>query len=385
MAGHSTSPLTDFMFYKADNSNIPLNGTFEVTPQCNFSCRMCYVRKTAAEVRDSKRPMMTLDQWLQLAKEACDAGMLYLLLTGGEPTIWPDFWKLYEELIQMGLLISINTNGSRLNDQAMETLVKFPPRRVNVTLYGAENSTYEKLCGVENMFTVVDHAVRQLQSAGIQVKLNCSLTPFNVCDLEKMIAYAKEQKLILDIASYMFPPIRRDGSMIGRNDRFTPEESAFYRLKAYRLQYGETQYKSFLKKIREGSIPSPGLEEGCIDPVDGKIRCRAGKSSFWVTWDGWISPCGMMAEPQVESRDRSFSAAWNELTEISRNIMLSGVCSTCSNLQLCHSCAAMAQTETGTFSGIPVYLCETVNEMKRLAEETLCEDDTISKTKQFFA
>ena len=371
MTEYITSPLTDYMFYKADNAGIPLSGTFELTPLCNFSCRMCYVRKTVEEVRNSKRSVMTLNQWLNLAKEACDAGMLYLLLTGGEPTAWPDFWKLYEELIHMGLLVSINTNGSLLNDEAIQKLVKLPPRRVNLTLYGAGDSTYENLCQVKNMFSKVDSSIRRLQDAGIQVKLNCSLTPYNADDLEKIVAYAQERGLILDIATYMFPPLRRDESQVGMNDRFTPEQAASYRLKAYKLQYGEEKYISFLKNIQKGSVAPPGLEEGCIDPVDGKIRCRAGKSSFWVTWDGWITPCGMMTEPKIELKGRSFEKAWQEVMDKSHRIELSGVCEKCPNMQLCHSCAAMAQTETGTFSGIPFYLCETVKEMKRLANEQL--------------
>lgn len=371
MTEYITSPLTDYIFYKADNAGIPLSGTFELTPLCNFSCRMCYVRKTAKEVRDSKRPMMTLDQWLTLAEEACDAGMLYLLLTGGEPTAWPDFWKLYEELIHMGLLVSINTNGSKLDDAAIQKLIQLPPRRVNLTLYGADDSTYENLCQVKNMFSKVDHSIHELLDAGIQVKLNCSLTPFNADDLEKLVAYAQERGLILDIATYMFPPLRRDESMVGSNERFTPEQAARYRLKAYQLQYGEEKYISFLRSIQNGSVAPPGLEEGCVDPVDGKIRCRAGKSSFWVTWDGWMTPCGMMTDPKMEIQDRSFRDVWQEVMEASHRIELSGVCGKCPNMQLCHACAAMAQTETGRFSGIPSYLCETVKEMKQLAEEQL--------------
>lgn len=359
------------MFYKAGKSKIPLSGTFELTPVCNFSCRMCYVRKTAVEVRNSKRPMMTLKQWLILAQEACDAGMLYLLLTGGEPTIWPDFWKLYEELIHMGLIVSINTNGSLLDRQAIQRLIEMPPRRINITLYGGSDAAYERLCGVKNMFSVVDHCIGELVNAGINVKLNCSLTPFNVSDLESMVAYAQERGLILDIASYMFPPVRREMTMIGQNERFTPEQSAEYRLKAYRLQYGEEKYNRFLEEILKDNTLPPELEEGCVDPIDGRIRCRAGKSSFWVTWDGSLTPCGMMSEPKIEFQQHSFMRAWNELIAISNNIRLSGVCSRCSNLKLCHSCATMAQTETGLFSGIPTYLCETVKEMKRLARVQL--------------
>ena len=359
------------MFYKAEKSGIPLSGTFELTPVCNFSCRMCYVRKTAEEVRNSSRPMRTLEQWLALAREARDAGMLYLLLTGGEPTIWPGFWELYKELMQMGLVVSINTNGSMLDEKAVEQLSEYPPRRVNITLYGACDRTYEELCGVKGMFSKVDNSITRLKEAGIQVKLNCSLTPWNAGDLEAMAAYAKSRSLILDIATYMFPPLRRDSSMVGQNERFTPAEAAFYRLRSYKLQYDEEKYRDILQKIQKESVPPPGFSADCEDPMDGRIRCRAGKASFWATWDGWLSLCGMMPQPRVDLMDRTFTEAWIELQNRCEQIRVSGICKRCPDSQFCHACAAMAQTETGNTAGIPVYLCETAAEMRRLAEQEL--------------
>lgn len=367
----SSIPLTDFVFHKASQRRIPLSGTFELTPMCNFSCRMCYVRKTAVEVKANSRSMITLDQWMRIAQEAYDAGTLYLLLTGGEPTLWPEFWILYEKLVQMGFLVSINTNGSMLDEKAIARLKSLPPRRINITLYGASDDTYRRLCGVDNVFSKISKAIMTLKDVGIQVKLNCSLTPYNVCDLEKMITYAEERELILNIASYMFPPIRRDSSMIGMNERFTPEESAFYRMKAYHLQNDDKQYQDFLQNILKGNVWPPGLDESCIDPVDGQIRCRAGKASYWITWDGWMTPCGMMNNPKIEAVEQSFLKAWESLTKVSDNIALSGICGKCPNLNICHSCAAMAQTETGSFSGIPQYLCKTVQEMKKIAEKEI--------------
>lgn len=85
------APLTEKLYQKAEKNKIPLHGTFELSPICNFSCRMCYVRKTAKEIAASGRKMMTLEQWIHLGQKARDAGMLYLLLTGGEPLLWPDF------------------------------------------------------------------------------------------------------------------------------------------------------------------------------------------------------------------------------------------------------------------------------------------------------
>lgn len=365
------APLTQFLFHKATQGKIPLSGTFELTPLCNFSCRMCYIRQTARQVAGHPRPMLTLDRWLELAEEARQAGMLYLLLTGGEPFLWPDFWLLYDRLIEMGFLVSINSNGSCIDGAAMEKLRRHPPTRINITLYGASDETYEDLCGVSGMFSRVDEAITGLKEAGIQVKLNCSLTPCNAGDLEAMNRYAEEKGLILEVNTYMFPPLRRDPSQVGENQRFTPQEAARYHLKRYRIQYGEERYRKFLTDIAAGLAPPPGLDESCVDPQDGRILCRAGKAAFWVTWDGYLTPCGMMPEPKADLTGRTFGECWKRLVEESEALALSGVCTQCENRDICHSCAAMAMAETGDAAGIPKYLCEMALAMKTQAQAQL--------------
>lgn len=374
--GKKTVTLTDFMLHKASAAKIPLSGTFELSPVCNFSCRMCYVRRTPEEVQGHPREIMTLEQWLKIAEDAYEAGMLYLLLTGGEPLLWPGFWTLYEKLVQMGFLVSINTNGSLLDQNALERLKNLPPKRVNITLYGASDETYEKLCNVRGMFSKVDQAIMSLKDAGIPVKLNCSLTPVNAADLEEMVRYAKERELVLQIAAYMFPPIRRNPEVTGINERFTPEESARYRLKAFYLQNGEERYQEYLRDLLEGSVPPPGLDESCVDPLDGKIRCRAGNASFWITWDGQLIPCGMVTEPQIDLYKTDFTTAWKQLASDCSRLTLSGICSKCHNMEICSACAAMAMAETGTVSGIPLYLCRTVDAMKAIAEKELSKKNS---------
>lgn len=301
--------LTQYLFDRASRTLTPLSGTFELSPVCNLACKMCYVRKTPAEVAASPRPPVGLIQWLSIAEQARDAGMLYLLLTGGEPFLWQDFWPLYERLSTMGFLISINSNGTLLDEARVARLAEHPPTRINITLYGAGNETYEALCGRSGMFDRVDRAITLLRQAGILVKLNCSLTPHNACDLERIVSYAAERDLILEVNTYMFPPLRRDPAMIGRNDRFTPAETAHYHMERYRLQRGEEDFTRFLQNILRGIAPPPGLDEDCVDPVDGTISCRAGNASFWVTWDGWLTPCGMMPKPRIELKGKPFREA----------------------------------------------------------------------------
>ena len=87
-----------------------------------------------------------------------------------------------------------------------------------------------------------------------------------------------------------------------------------------------------------------------------------------------MSLCGMMPEPRADLLKGTFAEAWKELRDACDQIRVSGVCKRCPNSQICHACAAMAQTETGSTAGIPAYLCETAAEMRRLAEEELAEE-----------
>ena len=365
------SARTHALMNKASAGRIPISGTFELTPMCNFACKMCYVRKTAAEVRAHDRPMVTYDQWMEIARQARDEGLLYLLITGGEPFIWPDFWKLYEQLIHMGFLISLNSNGSLIDEEAIRRLRELPPIRINITLYGASDETYEALCGAKNVFSKVDRAITGLMEAGIQVKLNCSLTPHNAHDLEKIVSYAKSKNLILQVSTYMFPPLRRDSSMVGINERFTPREMAYYQMRQFYLQQGGEVYREYLRRIVEGDTVPLGLDESCVDPMDGKIRCRAGNASFWITWDGWMTPCGMMTGPKAELIGRTFREAWKDTVAACDAMFLSSTCEKCPTRQMCHSCAAAAMAETGSVSQIPRYMCQMVQEMQKIAAEQL--------------
>lgn len=370
-------PLTDYLYAKASRMKIPLSGTFELSPVCNFACRMCYVRKTAKEVRESPRGILTLDDWRRLAREAHEAGMLYLLLTGGEPLLWPDFWTLYDELIDMGFLISINTNGSLIDEKAIARFQKKPPQRINITLYGATDETYKRLCGIDGVHRNVDAAIRGLKNAGLTVKLNCSLTPDNAEDMDRIVDYAIEHDLELSLTTYMFPPVRRDPSKIGINERFTSEESSEYMMRCFRRYRGEERYRGYVKSVLNGKTEPLGLDIDCVDPVDGRIRCRAGSASFWVTWDGYLLPCGMMPEPKVDLKEQSFSDVWKKLTEMTSAIKLSGLCDKCPSREICHPCAAIAYAETGQFSGVPTYRCHAVQHICKIGLDFQNQDTKV--------
>lgn len=352
-----TEPRIVRHLYKISAKNhIPVSGTFELTPMCNMKCEMCYVRMSREDIEKSGGRFRKKEEWIKLAKDAKEKGMLFLLLTGGEPFLYPEFKELYQELSSMGFVLSINTNATMINEKTVEYLKKNPPFRVNITLYGASNQTYARLCHNPEGYTQTTKAIKLLKQAGISVKLNCSVTPYNVQDFPEIVNYAKEQKLILQASSYMFPPLRRNHQMVGNNRRFTPEEAANAALEIVRLQNGEKTFAEYIRQLDFG-LGSMETNE-CMKETENKISCAAGRCAFWITWDGKMLPCGMMTLPVTYPFRNGFDSAWNEMGKKIQSISLPLKCSECKNKDLCHSCAAVVLTETGVFDKVPEYRCQ---------------------------
>ena len=121
-------PFYKNVWEKAYADGIPISGTFELTPRCNFRCPMCYVRLTSEETarRGGELPV---EEWLRLAEEAKEAGTTWLCITGGEPLLYPDFEELYRELAEMGFFITLQTNGYLLAKEKFQRLFdELPPQ-----------------------------------------------------------------------------------------------------------------------------------------------------------------------------------------------------------------------------------------------------------------
>lgn len=349
--------IRDRLWTKAGKKGIPLTVAFELLPVCNLSCKMCYVRKSMAEVQKAGG-LISGDRWLEIAKEAADCGLLFPLITGGEPFLHPDFRKIMSGMLDMGMQISINSNGTMIDRETAEWLSTHRPIRINITLYGGSPATYERLCGSADAFDRVKDAVKWLKMYEIPIKFNTSITPDNVADLEEIIAYAKSQECPLQVADYMFPPVRRNADMVGKNERLTPDEAGRVRVRADQLIHGDNFIRAQARFFGR-FVPLEQAYDRLTLPDEGiAISCRAGRCSAWIDWQGNLYNCGMSATVKTPLRGRKFAEVWQETVEHTKAFRFSPECLRCANYPLCSPCVAMVSSECGDYGGRPEYICK---------------------------
>lgn len=364
---------SQLLFARADSRRVPLSGTFELTPRCNFRCKMCYIHRAEQDAAVLGQEKCTA-QWLDLAAACCRAGTLLLLLTGGEPLLRPDFREIYTGCRRMGMLVSLNTNGSLLDEDTVRFLAADPPSRVNITLYGASAETYEALCGSGAAYERVISAITALRQAGVLVKLNYSITPDNRRDVQAAYAFARAQGLPIQAAAYMFPPVRVCGPA-QCSARLRPEEAAEEKLRYDQARLAGQALRRHWEDLLVGR-PAPAAE--CQELPLQKIRCRAGSSTFWVTWDHQLRPCGMMTEPGVDLAQTAFPHAWEQLRALREQIVVPAQCAACSIRNACDQCAAVCYAEGGSYAAVPDYMCRMTKEYLRRIQQALrgAEDGT---------
>ena len=341
------SPAESRIADKAYFARSPLGGSMELLPLCNMNCKMCFIRQNPEEMKKQGR-MLSCDEWLRIAREAKAAGVVFLLLTGGEPLFYPEFRRLYSELTSMGFFITINTNGTLIDEDMADFLAARPCRRLNITLYGDSDESYARLCGNPHGHTQLMRALELLEARKVPYRLNYSITPDNVGQLRYGCELAHQKHVALEAAAYMFPPMRRENE---RFERLSPKQAAQAKHDWILYRYGEKQLEYEAKLAKERT-------ERFEPRKDDTITCRAGRSGFWMAWNGDLLSCGMMPEPKVSLLDHSFAEAWKTIVAETDKLRIYSGCRTCAKRHVCSMCAAGCLAESGDMTKKPEYLCE---------------------------
>lgn len=316
---------------KSRDENIPYTANLELTPRCNFSCKMCYVHLTDDEAKKIGRER-TAREWIDMGKQIFDSGTLMLLLTGGEVLLRPDFREIYEAYSEMGFVLSMFSNGYLLDEKVLSWLSKRPPSMLRVTLYGASNETYEKITGVKNAFDRVMKNVDNAIEAGIPMFLAATIVNENKNDLDTIRKIAEDRDLEFIYTQNIVKPVR-----------------------GAKFRGGVTEVDKIRDIVNQHSSSRVEYIVNVFDDPFGMCSVRG--CGFWITWDGKMSTCSFIDTPCSYPFESGFLEAWRELQGELKKIKKPEKCVGCKYAAFCMACPGEFCAETGRPDQVSERIC----------------------------
>jgi radical SAM protein with 4Fe4S-binding SPASM domain len=334
-------PLVRELHRRAAERRQPVNGTFELTERCNLACRMCYVRQASGDAARRAKELSAA-AWLKLARQAVDNGMVFLLLTGGEVFLRPDFFELYTPLTRLGLILTLFTNGTLITEALAARLAEAPPSRTEITLYGATAATYEAVTGVPGSYARCCAGIEALVKHRVPLGLKTTITRQNVGELEAMRQMAHNWGV--PFSGGWLLSKRRDGVL---------SEVADCRLTASECVALEATDWASASEWTEAALRESSLSH------DRNFYCQAGKAAFVVNPQGEMNPCLDLTQPAALPLEIGFRAAWEQVQRyVNSAPPLAAACLACDARDYCPRCPAWSLMETGTLTEPVPYLCE---------------------------
>lgn len=320
---------------------VPLCGSIALTNACNLRCVHCYCGPSHPGPDIGEREMTT-GSCLRILDEIKDAGCLYLLLTGGEPLLRPDFAEIYSRAKKNGLMVTLFTNGTLIDDAILGLLGDLPPRRVEISLYGATAATHDSITASVGSFDACRNGIERLLDRGIKVQLKTLLMTRNRHEFQSIEKMAKDYGTPFRFDACIFPSLggRRQPVLL----RVSPDEIA-------RTDFADGQR---LESWREYYATRSELP-----PTARLYGCGAGVNSFWIDAAGNLQPCVMVRRIRLNIIDAGFGPGWKRIVE-QMDATVAGPdfeCNGCSKKALCGYCPGFFELESGSEKERSEFLC----------------------------
>ncbi|TFH29417.1 MAG: radical SAM protein [Deltaproteobacteria bacterium] len=283
-------------------------------------------------------------------------GAVWVLLSGGEPLLRDDFPEIFLSLKRKGLLVSVFTNATLVRDEHIDLFKKYPPRDIEVSVYGASPETYERVTRRPGSCAAFSSGLNRLLESGVKVRLKAMALRSNLHELQEIAAFCRTRTKDF----YRFDPqlhlrfdrdARRNAE--SRAERLTPEE-------VVALERADEERFTSLRKGCDTLIRKDLAHTGC----DHLFHCGAGNGSFSVSYDGKFRLCSSLWAPETtcDLREVSLRDAWEHLVPKVRDLRSQRQeflerCRRCPIVNLCLWCPAHSWLETGELDTVIEYFC----------------------------
>ena len=309
----------------------PLDGQIHLNEHCNWKCVHCY------RIDLPRTNEMAGSEWMRLLDEIAAEGGIYLTISGGEPTLHPDFWEILSHAARHKFQITLFTNGTRIDAAAALRLKEHDLKEVDVSIHGASPETHDAFTGAPGSFARALDAVRHCRAAGLKTVVKMSLLSMNLDDAPRL------GEIIRPLGAVFNP----DYTIIPRFDPeagFASQDHLPMRLSEDEIVRVEREYRDWTGRDR------PGRKETDDDPT----FCTMGRNRFAIGPQGQFYPCPQVPEVMGEVRTTPFRKVWRHSERLNAVRARTGspleVCRTCDWNDVCkHRCMGHFYQESGEY------------------------------------
>lgn len=369
----SITPLPQLPLWEKRKKNRGLiSFTLEFTARCNNNCRHCYINVPVDDTQ-AKKEELSVDEIERIADEAVSMGAMWCLITGGEPLLRQDFEKLYLMLKKKGLLVSVFTNATLITKEHLRLFRHYPPRDIEVSVYGISERIYEDVTRSPGNFEKFMKGLSLLQQSGVRICLKTMALRSNYHELSEISKFCRQRTK----DTFRFDPflhLRYDGDPSRNEDikseRLSPTEIVTIE------QSDPERFEALQKSCDKLVKPKMALEN-----INSLFRCGIGYNSFTIGYDGLFRLCASLWHPDgvYDLKTGKVSEALKLITPKIRamrthNLGFPQNCGACSLINLCMWCPAHAYLETGKLDACIDYFCENAFARARLLNQEMPEN-----------
>jgi radical SAM protein with 4Fe4S-binding SPASM domain len=360
--------------------------TFSLTARCNLHCKMCFVCNPNISAEE-----LSGEQWLDLMKQACEMGMTFAMLTGGEPLLHKDFWQIYEGLRKMGVFITLNSNGTTITPEIADRLAKMPPMELQITVYGSSPEVYERVTGSAAGYAKAMRGIELLKERGIRISLRTILIKETADDMVNIVNLILSHGVPFSYTNYIMISIAENGNDV-ISQRLSGKEIAKYTeiinkaIKDYydtHESHNKDSGESAEKTPKDGDEQNREEHDPSFIELDRQVmeiksksffQCDAGLSKFSVTHNGFINSCIIADEPKIHLKEINFNLKQGvKMIREALSKIKSGPpeCINCPDKKDCAvyaPCPAYHFLETGSYDKKADYVCEFTRASVKLLE-----------------
>ena len=353
----SSADLHDLSLWRKQKARRGLiSFDLEITARCNNNCRHCYINLPAGD-RVAKDKELSLEEIEEIAGEAVSLGALWCLMTGGEPLLREDFLDIYLYLRRKGLLLSIFTNATLVTEEHVRVFKNYPPRDIEVSVYGVSKETYERVTRRPGSFSAFQRGLNLLLGSGLKVRLKAMALRSNIHEKTEITRFCREKTRDY----FRFDPflhLRYDGDPTRnteiRSERLSPEEIvALEKSDPERFQALEEECNRLI------------VPESSPTTCNHLFHCGAGNGHFNLSYDGLFRLCSSLWHPDCiyDLKKGSLTEALNNFVPWVRDMRSERsefleTCRVCPLINLCMWCPAHAHLETGELDAPVMYFCQ---------------------------